>query len=54
MPAADRWQGEFRFEIVDDVLTVSCAGPDGVFGNDDDVVCPPISPDSQWRAHDRI
>ena len=46
LPARDRWQGEFAFEVVGDSLTVSCSGPDRVPVNDDDVICPPVTPDS--------
>jgi hypothetical protein len=45
LPSRDRWQGEFAFELVGDALAISCAGPDGDLGSDDDVVYPPITPD---------
>ena len=45
LPARDRWQGEFVFEVLDDEIRISCAGPDGCFGSADDVVAGPLSPD---------
>ena len=37
LPSRDRWQGEFAFDVEGDWLAVSCAGPDGILGNRDDV-----------------
>ncbi len=45
LPAVDRWPGPFVLELTGDAMTIACAGPDRVFGTEDDVATPPISPD---------
>jgi len=45
LPARDRWQGPFVLAVTGDAMTITCAGPDRLFGTEDDITTPPVSPD---------
>jgi hypothetical protein len=45
LPALDHWQGPFVLEVTGNEMTIASAGPDRLFGTEDDVAAPPVSPD---------